>query len=95
MPCRGSVPAAHEHAFGPQCLRQLLFDRCGLSSWHLLQMHRRTGEDFEAPPQHTASRPNARLVLILANHIGDRNVLDEAIVLARTDLAPVTLPPEE
>ena len=38
---------------------------------------------------------NARLVLILANHIGDRDVLDEAIVLARTDLAPVTLPPEE
>jgi Protein of unknown function (DUF2783) len=31
---------------------------------------------------------NARLVLLLANHIGDRNVLDEAIALARHALLP-------
>ncbi len=31
---------------------------------------------------------NARLVLILANHIGDRAVLDEAIALARRAPAP-------
>lgn len=30
---------------------------------------------------------NARLVLVLANHIGDRRVLDEALALAR-DGAP-------
>ncbi len=30
-----------------------------------------------------ALRMNARLVLLLANHIGDRNVLSEAIRLAR------------
>ena len=31
---------------------------------------------------------NARLVLILANHTGDGQVLDQAIALARTGLAP-------
>jgi hypothetical protein len=31
---------------------------------------------------------NARLVLILANHIGDRQVLDEALDLARLSGAP-------
>ncbi len=31
---------------------------------------------------------DARLVLILANHIGDADVLAEAIALARTDLPP-------
>lgn len=30
-----------------------------------------------------ASRMNARLVLLLANHIGDRTVLGEAIRIAR------------
>ena len=29
---------------------------------------------------------NARLVLVLANHIGDLEVLDEALALAATDL---------
>ena len=29
---------------------------------------------------------NARLVLILANHIGDQEVLEEALALARKDL---------
>jgi hypothetical protein len=38
-----------------------------------------------------SSELNARLVLILANHIGERDVLDEAIALARTGLAPVTV----
>lgn len=31
---------------------------------------------------------NARLVLILANHIGDHEVLAAALALARTDLQP-------
>jgi Protein of unknown function (DUF2783) len=31
---------------------------------------------------------NARLVLILANHIGDLNVVQEAIALARRTLEP-------
>lgn len=30
-----------------------------------------------------SSRLNARLILILANHIGNRDVLDEALQLAR------------
>lgn len=30
---------------------------------------------------------NARLVLILANHVGDRAVLDQALALARSSLA--------
>jgi Protein of unknown function (DUF2783) len=28
---------------------------------------------------------NARLVLVLANHVGDRAVLDQAIILAKGD----------
>ncbi|MBI5257184.1 MAG: DUF2783 domain-containing protein [Burkholderiales bacterium] len=35
-----------------------------------------------------AALMNAKLVLILANHIGDRAVLDEAIALARPAGAP-------
>jgi Protein of unknown function (DUF2783) len=31
---------------------------------------------------------NARLVLILANHIGDKKVLQEALTLARRSLQP-------
>jgi hypothetical protein len=31
---------------------------------------------------------NARLVLILANHIGDLNVIEEALALARRSLEP-------
>lgn len=31
---------------------------------------------------------NARLVLILANHIGDHDVLSEALTLAQKNLAP-------
>ncbi len=33
----------------------------------------------------------AKLVLILANHIGDRTVLDEALTLARTNTLQATL----
>lgn len=29
---------------------------------------------------------NAQMILILANHIGDRNVLSEALALARKDI---------
>lgn len=32
---------------------------------------------------------NARLVLILANHIGDLGILEDALVLARGDATPV------
>ncbi|MGI9481557.1 MAG: DUF2783 domain-containing protein [Hyphomicrobiales bacterium] len=59
-------------------------DRCYTA---IIDAHRGLSEE-------DSSELNARLVLILANHIGDKNVLDEAIVLARTDLAPVTLPPD-
>jgi hypothetical protein len=31
---------------------------------------------------------NARLILILANHIGERSVLEKALELARASLAP-------
>jgi hypothetical protein len=31
---------------------------------------------------------NAKLVLLLANHVGDRAVLDEAMALARRGLVP-------
>jgi hypothetical protein len=34
-------------------------------------------------PEHEAAALDARLVLILANHIGDLEVLDEAIALAK------------
>jgi hypothetical protein len=34
--------------------------------------------------EHAAAELDARLVLILANHIGDLDVLNEAIALART-----------
>lgn len=33
---------------------------------------------------------NARLILLLANHIGDMQVLREAMQLARADVAPNT-----
>jgi Protein of unknown function (DUF2783) len=33
---------------------------------------------------------NAKLVLLLANHIGDLQVLREALTLARQDLTPTT-----
>jgi hypothetical protein len=32
---------------------------------------------------------NARLILVLANHIGERSVLDEALELARAPFAPI------
>lgn len=38
---------------------------------------------------------NARLVLILANHIGDLAVLREALALARRDIAPQGEDPHE
>ena len=33
---------------------------------------------------------NAKLILILSNHIGDIHILREAMVLARADIAPAT-----
>ncbi len=33
-----------------------------------------------------SAKVNARLVLLLANHIGDRKVLEEALALAREDI---------
>jgi hypothetical protein len=38
---------------------------------------------------------NARLVLLLANHIGDLDVIDEAIAAARATLASPISPHEE
>jgi hypothetical protein len=38
---------------------------------------------------------NARLVLILANHVGDRDVLRQALVLARGKLAAEAGPPPD
>jgi len=43
----------------------------------LIDAHRGLGDEESAAL-------NTRLVLILANHIGDRAVLDEAIALARS-----------
>lgn len=40
-----------------------------------------------------SERLNARLVLLLANHIGDLDVLREAMALARTDLGEGTAAP--
>lgn len=37
---------------------------------------------------------NARLVLLLANHIGDLRVLQEAVALARAGVAPAAAPKE-
>jgi Protein of unknown function (DUF2783) len=31
---------------------------------------------------------NARLVLLLANHVGDRSVIEEALAVARQDASP-------
>jgi hypothetical protein len=42
----------------------------------LIAIHQGLDED-------ASDRLNARLILILANHIGDRAVLDEALTLAR------------
>jgi hypothetical protein len=47
----------------------------------LVEAHRGLGEDASAAL-------NTRLVLILANHIGDPDVLEEAIALARANLSP-------
>lgn len=33
-------------------------------------------------------RLNAKLILLLANHVGDREVLDEALRIARGEAAP-------
>lgn len=42
----------------------------------LIDAHQGLSED-------ASDRLNARLILILANHIGDRTVLEEALTLAR------------
>ena len=38
-----------------------------------------------------SERLNARLVLLLANHVGDLDVLREALALARKDVAEVSV----
>lgn len=45
----------------------------------------RTHEGLQETESHTL---NARLVLILANHIGDLTVLQEALALARRSVEP-------
>ena len=45
----------------------------------------RTHEGLEERESHTL---NARLLLILANHIGDLTVLQEALALARRSVEP-------
>ena len=47
----------------------------------LIRAHQRLSE----AESHTL---NARLVLILANHIGDQEILQEALALARRSLEP-------
>jgi hypothetical protein len=42
----------------------------------------------------TSELLNARLVLILANHIGDPQVLQEALALARAPLAAIAIEEE-
>ena len=45
----------------------------------LIEMHRDLSDE-------DSQRVNARLILLLANHIGDLNVLKEAMAAAREDL---------
>lgn len=45
----------------------------------LIEIHRDLSDEQSA-------RVNARLILILANHIGDLNVLREAMAIARKDI---------
>ncbi len=46
----------------------------------LMDMHR----DLNEEQSHLA---NAQLILLLANHIGDESVLQEALAIAREDIA--------
>ncbi|WP_438395594.1 DUF2783 domain-containing protein [Caballeronia sp. DA-9] len=46
----------------------------------LIDMHRDLGDD-------ESQLVNAKLILLLANHIGDMNVLREAMSIARRDVA--------
>ncbi len=54
----------------------------------------RPGDDFyealiaahQNLPDEDSERLNARLILLLANHIGDLDVLNEALQVARDDL---------
>jgi len=48
----------------------------------LIAMHRGLSEEESA-------RCNARLILLLANHVGDAEVLAQAMAAAREDLGPV------
>jgi len=50
----------------------------------LIDAHRDLDESSQVP------LVNARLILLLANHIGDLQVLREAMQLARADVAPNT-----
>lgn len=54
----------------------------------LMEAHRGLGAD-------ASRRLDARLVLLLANHIGETAVLLEAIALARAAAAPPDLTPQE
>ena len=49
----------------------------------LIETHRDLDDEQSA-------QVNARLILLLANHIGDLQVLREAMQLARADVAPNT-----
>ncbi|HEY1460847.1 MAG TPA: DUF2783 domain-containing protein [Casimicrobiaceae bacterium] len=49
----------------------------------LIDMHRNLNEAQSA-------MVNAKLILLLANHIGDDRVLREAMAAARADVAPVS-----
>ena len=51
----------------------------------LIDMHR----DLDAAQSQTV---NAKLILLLANHIGDLTVLREAMQHARADVAPAPTP---
>ena len=49
----------------------------------LIDMHRDLTDEQSA-------LVNAKLILLLSNHIGDISVLREAMALARADIAPAT-----
>ena len=61
----------------PQLQTQGRFDDADSAYRALIDAHRSLSDEDSAVL-------NTRLVLILANHIGDRTVLDEAIKLAKS-----------
>ena len=70
-PGPGSMPTLHDQPLGPECLRELLFHRHRLRPLQPLQVQHRPGEYLESPLQHTARRPDPRLVLIDKNRGND------------------------